>query len=169
MGSCLIVGFDYHKNTNAMVERANDVISDTLRDHANGCKDEWDSHLTLAEFAINNTASTLGNDLTPFFIDCGALPHLPLSQPQHDLAAGESPADNAQRMRAMETTVLELLTAAQARADRKAKLDAGRVNIVFQVSDRLLLRTKEPKLVSCTSGRKVHSQCSPARALTPIP
>ena len=169
MGSCLILALDYHKNTNAMVERANDVISDTLRDYANGRKDDWDSHLTLAEFAINNTASTLGNDLTPFFIDCGALPHLPLSQPQHDLAAGESPADNAQRMRAMETTVLELLTAAQARADRKAKLDAGRVNIVFQVSDRLLLRTKEPKLVSCTSGRKVHSQCSPARALTPIP
>ena len=31
MGSCLIVGSAYHKNTNAKVERANGVISDTLR------------------------------------------------------------------------------------------------------------------------------------------
>ena len=36
----------------------------------------------------------------------------------------------------------ELLAAAQ--ADRKAKLDAGRVDTVFQVGDRVLLRTKEP-------------------------
>ena len=103
-GSCLIVGSAYHKNTNAKVERANGVISDTLRAYANGRKDDWDSHLTLAEFAINNTASTLGDDLTPFFIDRGAHPRLPLSPPHHDLAAGESPAHFAQRMRAMEAT-----------------------------------------------------------------
>ena len=34
------------------MERANGVISDTLRAHADGCKDDWDSLLTLAEFAI---------------------------------------------------------------------------------------------------------------------
>ena len=44
------------------MERANGVISDTLRAYANGRKDDLDSHLTvtLAEFAINNAASTLG-------------------------------------------------------------------------------------------------------------
>ena len=137
MGSCLIVGSAYHKNTNAKVERANGVISDTLRAYANGCKDDWDSHLTLAEFAINNAASTLGDNLTPFFIDRGAHPRLPLSPPHDDRIAGESPAHYAQRMRAMEATVRELLAAAQ--AERKAKLDAGRV----EVGDQVLLRTKE--------------------------
>ena len=44
-------------------------------------------------------------------------------------------------MRALEATVREPLAAAQ--ADRKAKLDAGRVDTVFQVGDRVLLRTKE--------------------------
>ena len=41
----------------------------------------------------------------------------------------------------MEATVLDLLAAAQ--AERKAKLDAGRVDTVFKVGDRVLLRTKE--------------------------
>ena len=41
----------------------------------------------------------------------------------------------------MEVTVRELLAAAQ--AERKAKLDVGRVDTVFQVCDRVLLHTKE--------------------------
>ena len=91
MGSCLIVGSAYHKNTNAKVERANGVISDTQRTYANGRKDDWDGHLPLAMFAINNAVSTLDSDLTPFFIDRGAHPRFPLSSPCN-LAAGESPA-----------------------------------------------------------------------------
>ena len=31
MGSCLIVGSAYNKNTNDLVERANVIISETLR------------------------------------------------------------------------------------------------------------------------------------------
>ena len=141
MGSSLIVGSAYHKNTNAKVERANGVIGDTLRAFANGRKDDWDRQLPLAEFAINNADSVLGDGLTPFFIDRGAHPRLPLSPPRDDRDAGESPAHYARRMRLMETTVRELLAAAQ--MARKAKLDVGRVDTVFKVGDRVLLRTKE--------------------------
>jgi hypothetical protein len=104
MGSCLIVGSAYHKNTNAKVERANGVISDTLRAaaYANGRKDDWDNHLRRAsrspssEFAINNATSTLVTDLTPFFIDLGAHPRLPLSPPSDARTAGELPPHYAQ-------------------------------------------------------------------------
>ncbi len=66
MGSCLIVGSAYHKNTNTTVEWANGVISDaTLCAYANGRKDDWDWQLPLAVFTINNVASTLGDRLTP--------------------------------------------------------------------------------------------------------
>ena len=41
----------------------------------------------------------------------------------------------------MESTVRELLAAAQ--AERKAKLDTGSVDTVFQVGYRVLLQTKE--------------------------
>ncbi len=140
-----------HKNTNAKAERADGVVSDALRAYADGRKDDRDAHLPLAALAINSAASTLGGDLTPFFIDRGAHPRLPLSPSRVDSAAGEPPAAAAaaaaaaaryaQRMRALEATVRELLAAAQ--AERRATLDAGRVDTAFKVGDRVLLRTKE--------------------------
>ncbi len=72
MGSCLIVGSAYYKNTNTKVELANGVISDTLRAFANGRKEDWDGHLPKAVFTVNDAAPTLGGSLTPFFIDRGA-------------------------------------------------------------------------------------------------
>jgi hypothetical protein len=48
-------------------------------------------------------------------------------------------------MLAMEVTVRELLAAAQ--AERKAMLDPGRVDTVFHVGDRVLLRTNLKELL----------------------
>ncbi len=73
---------------------------------------------------------------SPSFIDCGTHPRHSLSPLFDDLAARESPAHYAQRMLAMETTVLELLAVAQ--AGRKTKIDAGLVDTVLQVGDRVL-------------------------------
>ena len=134
-GSYLIVGSAYHKNTDAKVECANGVISDTLCAYVNGRKDDGDSHLALAEFANNNA---------PVFIDRGAHPSLPLTPPHDDRTSGTLPAHYAQRTRAMGRrcgSLRELRAAAQ--AEREAKLDAGRVDTVFNVGDWVLLRTKE--------------------------
>jgi len=140
IGSSLIVGSAYHKNTNAKTERVNGVLGDTLRAFANGRKDDWDVWLPYAVFAINNAASTLGGELTPFFIDRGHHPRMPLSLP--DLRVpGETHAAYAARMTALEKEVRTLLHAAQ--MERKALLDRGRVDTVFQVGDEVLLRTKE--------------------------
>ena len=144
-GSCLIAGSAYrdHKKTKTKVERANGVISDTLCAFANGSKDDWDRQVPLAVFAINKAASTLGDGHTPFLIDQGAHPRLPLSAPPVAGAGGEAPALYAtRRKRAMELTVREFLAAAQ--QERKAKLDASRVDTLFKVGDRALLRTEEP-------------------------
>ena len=140
IGSSLLVGSAYHKNTNARAERVNGVLGDTLRAFANGRKDDWDVWLPYAVFAINNAASTLGGDLTPFFIDRGQHPRLPLSLP--DLRqAGEPVASYATRMKALEQEVQALLHAAQ--QERKAALDPGRVDTTFHVGDQVMLRTKE--------------------------
>ena len=112
MGSCLVVGLAYHKNTNAKVERANGVISDTLCAYANGHKDDWDNHVTPAEFAINNTASTLGDDLTPFLHQPRRTPPCPLSLPH--------PVSHSRRL-----TVVGGLRAADA-CDRSVSTGAAR-------------------------------------------
>ena len=70
VGSSLIVGTEYHKDTNAKAERANGVVSDAPRAYADGRKDDRGSHLPLAVFAIHNAPSTLGDDR-------GAHPRLP--------------------------------------------------------------------------------------------
>ncbi len=72
------------------MERVNGVLDDTLHAFANDRKDDWDVWLPYAVFAINSSDSALDADLTPFFIDRGTHPRLPLSLP--DLRnSGESP------------------------------------------------------------------------------
>ncbi len=79
------------------MERANGVIGDryAARFRKRARKDDWDRQLPLAVFAINNAASTVGDGLTPLFIDRGAHPRLPLSAPMDGSPGGESPAQDA--------------------------------------------------------------------------
>jgi transposase InsO family protein len=112
IGSSLIVGSAYHKNSNAKTERVNGVLGDTLRAFANGRKDDWDAWLPYAVFAINNAASTLGDKLIPFFIEGAQTSHAPRALP--DLrVAGETHKAYAARMKYLEHEVCALLHAAQ--------------------------------------------------------
>ncbi len=131
-GSCLIVGSAYHTKTNAKVERANGVVSDALRAFANGRKDDWDGHLPLAVFAIDDATSTLGGDLTP---------------------PGSPVASSRRFCRWRVTCTLRAVdagdggdgtgAAGDGAGGMEGKLDAGRVDRVFKVGDRVLLRTNE--------------------------
>jgi hypothetical protein len=117
------------------------VLGYTLRTFANGRKNNWDVWLPYAVSAINNAASTLGGHLTPSFIDRGQRPRLWLSLPDLRQAGEPVAAYATPRMKALEQEVQPLLHAAQ--QERKAKLDAGRVDTAFHVRDLVLLRTKE--------------------------
>ena len=84
--------------------------------------------LPLAEFAINNAASSLDDGLTPA---------LAAVRRQHR----HSPMRYAGRMHEIDGQLFDSCWAAQ--AEQKAKLDAGRVDSVYTIVDRKLLRTKE--------------------------
>ncbi len=161
-GSCLIVGSAYHKNTNAKVERANGVIGDTLRAYANGRKDDWDRQLPLAVFAINNAALTLGDGLTPFFINRGAHPRLPLTAPADGSPGGESPALYARQMRDLELQVRELLAAAQQvlRRGRRSWTRAGRHGVQGgrpgAAADQGAARRRGHQQAATAVGRTLH-------------
>jgi hypothetical protein len=146
----------YHKNNNTKMERAKGVIGDTLRAYANGRKDDWERQLPLAVFAINTAASTLGDSdwLTHFFIYSGAHLRLPLTAPaascRHSTRGGCA------------TWSGRCLTAAQ--QERKAKMEAGQVDTVFQVGGQELQRTKELLNAAQRSGHR-QAAVAVARAL----
>ncbi len=142
-GSCLIVGSAYHKNTNAKVDRANSVVSDTLRLRQR----------TQGRLARPPAAHCVGHQ--QHGIDARRRPDAFLRRPRRTPSAApvstlrrphscaELPAHYAQWMRAMEVTVQELLAAAQ--KERKAKLRVDTAFNLFKVGDQVmvLLRTKE--------------------------
>jgi len=139
LGSSLIVGSAYHKNTGAKVERVNGVVGDTLRAFVNGRGDDWDRCLPLVDFAINNSESAVAAGMTPFFIDRGEHPRLPLSH--GPTGPAESGSAHAARMRHITEQVRALLLTAQ--RERKELHDQHRREVTFQPGDQVLLATRQ--------------------------
>ena len=79
----LIFGSPHHHNTasNLKVKRINGVIADVLRSFAGDRCDDRQDFVPLAEFALNDSASSLGSGYTPFFADRGQHPRRPLAPP----------------------------------------------------------------------------------------
>ena len=71
ISSSVLIGSPYHKKSNAEAQRFDGVRGDTLQAFANRRKDDWDTWLPYAIFAIKNAAPRLGGELTPFFINPG--------------------------------------------------------------------------------------------------
>ena len=69
IGSSLLIGSFYHKNTSAKARWIKGVLGDALQAFVNGSKCDWDVWLPCAVFAIITAASTLSGDLTLFFFD----------------------------------------------------------------------------------------------------
>ena len=72
-----------------MAERSNQSILQRLRTHGIFGSDEWDVDLLFAEIQFNNlTSNNLG--LSPFEMDEGRTPYLPLDFPRMTCNAHES-------------------------------------------------------------------------------
>jgi hypothetical protein len=70
----------FHPQTDGQTERVNKVLEDMLRHYVMELDEQrnWDLHLSAAEFAINNSYhESIGT--TPFRLNCGRDPRLPLS------------------------------------------------------------------------------------------
>jgi transposase InsO family protein len=65
LGSSLIVGSAYHKNTNARAERVNGVLGDKLRAFANGPKGRLGSLVTLWRVCYQQLGLDAGWGLDP--------------------------------------------------------------------------------------------------------
>ena len=118
----------------------NSVVGDALRAFVNYCQDNWPVYIPLVEFAINNSASTLGCGYTPFFANRGEHPRRPLNPPA--AAGGAAPALGQALARVMQHITGEVRALLQERQDERKRLrDGGRRAVEFAVGDEVLLDT----------------------------
>src|SRR4051812_10737659 len=70
MGTRLAMSTAFHPQTDGQTERANRTLEDMLRAFTSYRQDDWDLHLTAAEFACNN-APNASTGMSPFKINSG--------------------------------------------------------------------------------------------------
>jgi hypothetical protein len=139
----------FHPQTDGQTERANRVMEDVIRHYVAPDGQDWDEHLSLAEFAVNN-AYHAAIDSTPFFLNHGQHPRLP----GHPDVISKVPRALGVNRR-MQELWARAKSCLQAAADRaKAYVDKRRTHKSFRVGDKVLLATKHarPKNVL---GRKL--------------
>jgi hypothetical protein len=139
----------FHPESDGQTERANRVLEDALRHYVAPDGKDWDEHLALAEFAVNN-AFHASIQSTPFFLNYGRHPRVP-GHPEFPSKVPQAQGQ-VRRFRELWERAKKCLQAARDR--QKAYVDAHRKPVTFEVGDRVLLATKnaQPKNVL---GRKL--------------
>ncbi|GIL59344.1 hypothetical protein Vafri_14233, partial [Volvox africanus] len=67
----------YHPQTDGQTERTNRTLGDVLRNYSGRNPTGWDTYLSAAEFALNNTVNC-STGRSPFFLNYGFHPALPV-------------------------------------------------------------------------------------------
>lgn len=149
-----------HPQANGDVESVNKVINQTLKIFANESHTNWDVELPWAIFAYNTHYHSLTME-TPFFMNHGRDPHLPIDvmlnrQSQHQTHHMQYSIDLVNRLTQVHSRVAEILKQAQEeRIGNQPKLqlqvgdevylhdDQGRANL----ATKFLVRYKGPYVV----------------------
>jgi hypothetical protein len=75
-GMLAAVSSAYHPQTDGQTERMNRVMEDVLRAYVGHKQEEWERHLPMVEFAINNSVAD-GTNTSPFLLNYGVNPRHP--------------------------------------------------------------------------------------------
>ena len=128
----------FHPQTDGQTERSNRILEDMLRHFVGPYHDDWDKHLPLAEFAVNN-AWQESVRATPFMLNSGQDPLTPLNFGTTD---SNSPAATTivQRMDRLIRQARDALRVAQQRHKKYA--DRKRRDVNFSVGTQVLLSTR---------------------------
>ncbi|CAJ0919313.1 unnamed protein product [Ranitomeya imitator] len=119
MGIDLSFSSAFHPQTNGQTERTNQTLETYLRCFVSADQDDWVSFLPLAEFALNNRASS-ATLVSPFFCNSGFHPRFSSGQVESSDCPGvDSVVD---RLQQIWTQVVDNLTLSQ----EKAQLFANR-------------------------------------------
>jgi transposase InsO family protein len=127
----------YHPETDGQTERTNRVMQDVVRHYVAPDGSDWDTHLSMAEFAINN-AFHESIQSTPFFLNYGRHPRVP----GHPEFPSKVPSAQGVERRLQELWKRAKLCLEAAVSRQKAYADKHRASVSFAVGDRVLLATR---------------------------
>ena len=137
LGTHLAMSTAHHQQTNGQTERLNSVVESTLRAFVNHRQDDWDEHLALVEFAINNTKQA-STGHTPFFLNFGYHPTTPTAMLN---GPSFSPVQSVENMltglKSLNKWTRDNLLRAQQR--QTAGADKHRRDVTFSVGDEVLV------------------------------
>ena len=132
----------FHPQTDGQTERSNRVIEDILRAYVNPAQDDWDIHLPLVEFAINN-AYQASIRTTPFFLNYGFHPRCP-THPNPNDQAKTTPVKFAAELQANLDHAKSCIRLSQHHMETYA--NKKRRHAEFQAGDWVLLSSKHLRL-----------------------
>ncbi len=138
LGTKLHMSTAFHPQSDGQTERMNRTLEDILRAYVTDKQSDWDEHLSLAEFAYNNSLQA-STHFTPFFMNYGEHPHTPVSliTPPSSPIADPMANDFLQRIATTLKSATDNLRRAQER--QAAHTNANRLERIFAVGDLVLL------------------------------
>jgi hypothetical protein len=142
LGTKLKMSTAYHPQSDGQTENTNKTLENMLRSYVNNSLSDWDDHLVSAEIAINNSKQ-LSTGYSPFWLNSGQSPNLPLSTAARasTLDTSVNPVANewVRRIDAELERARQNLERAQ-NAQRK-EADKHRRAVKYTVGDNVLLST----------------------------
>jgi transposase InsO family protein len=137
LGTRIKLSTAYRPETDGQTERMNRVLEEALRAVVSSSQDDWDEHLPMIEFAINNSvASSTG--ATPFSLNSPWQPRTPvqIGLPSNVPEAERTSAVMQERL----ATAKKCLQAAQDR--QRTYVNQHRRDVTFVEGDQVLLNTR---------------------------
>jgi hypothetical protein len=114
---------------------------------------DWDQHLTAAEIAFNNSRQT-STGITPFFLNYGRHPHLPLQTALRDIGSSPNPAAVATVQELHDHIEQAKAHLARAQETQKKFADRYRTAVQYNVGDRVFLRLSSSEQRSASLKNK---------------
>ena len=170
LGTKLNISTANHAQTDGRSERTNETGEDILRMYCSPFHNDWDEHLLMAEFAINDSVHA-SHGFTPFQLSMGHHPLTPLAMLMPNQLKPEAADEFMRRVRDDVARARDCIKKAQTRQAFYA--NRHRRHWTFKVGDRVMLSVKHTPLVESRRGRaklsgRFHGPYSIVEVISPV-
>ncbi len=159
----LSLSSSYHPETDGQTERVNRTLEEALRCYVNDTHDDWDTHLSDIESALNNSTHTT-TGVTPYYAVYNEHKQLPgdLVKTQFDIPQS-NPDNTADKIK---QRILDHYTLAQAHQKRYA--DLHRRHVEYDVGQYVYVQSKYMRAPTDVSSKLQHRYAGPYKIISKI-